>query len=124
MLWPQWVMDIGVPGSPLVDGAVAGGTSLPLKDLTPYYAFRIGQPISIEIDDRLYLHFVDEQVVADADGEATLAITPMLRKPLSGDEPVEVARPMIEGSLIMDEAQANIAAGGAEPFQFTIREMA
>lgn len=124
MLWPQWVMHVGVPGAPLVDGAVAGGTSLPLKDLTAGYAIRIGQPLSILIGGRLYLHFADEQVIADAAGDATVTISPMLRKPLSGDEPVELARPMIEGSLMMDEAQASIAAGGAEPFQFSIREMA
>lgn len=124
MLWPQWVMDVGIPGSPLVDGAVAGGTTLPLKGVTPNYAFRIGQPLSILINGQLYLHFVDEQVIADGSGDAEVVVSPPLRKPLAGDEPVEVARPLIEGSLVMDETQVTMAASGAEPFQFMIREMA
>lgn len=124
MLWPQSGMKVGTPGSPLVDGAVAGGTSIPLKSLTPYYAIRVNQPLSILIGDRLYLHFADDQAIADASGNATVTVTPMLRKPLAGDEPVELARPMIEGSLAGDAMQWNIAANGHQPFQFTIREMA
>lgn len=124
MLWPQWVMNVGAPGNPLVDGAVSGGSTLPLKNLTPHYAFRIGQPLSITLGGRLYLYFADDPVIAAADGTVELPISPMLRKPLAGDEPVEVARPMIEGALDIDMARATIAAGGTQPFEFSIREMA
>lgn len=124
MLWPQWVMPQQVQGSPQVDGAVPGGTSLPLKGLTPGYAFKIAQPVSVSVGGRLYLYFVNEPVVADGSGDVTLSITPMLRRALAGDETVEVARPLIEGLLAIDTVQVEIAAGGAQPFQFMIREMA
>jgi hypothetical protein len=48
----------------------------------------------------------------------------MLRKPLAGDEVVELALPMIEGIIDGDATQWAYAAHGHEPFSFTLREMA
>lgn len=122
MLWPQSGLPVGQPGTTLVDGAVAGGTTIPVKGLTPQYAVRVGQPLSIIIGGRRYLHFNDDQVIADGSGNADLVVSPMLRKPLAGNEVVELAMPYIEGALEFE--QWNIAAAGNEPFTFTIREMA
>lgn len=122
MPWPQSGVPVGMPGAPLVDGAVAGGTTIPVKGLTAQYAVRIGMPFSIIIGGRRYLHFVDDQVIASAGGNVSLVVSPMLRKPLAGDEVIELEKPMIEGALEFE--QWNIAAAGNEPFSFTIREMA
>jgi hypothetical protein len=124
MPWPQSGLKVGSPGSPLVNGPVTGGTSIPLKGLTPHYSIREGQPFSIIIGGRRYLHFSDGQVVADAAGNAAVVVTPMLRKPLLGNEVVELAKPMLEGALVGDTMAWDIAAHGHEPFTFTIREMA
>lgn len=124
MPWPAWSMNVGQPGAPQVDGAVSGGKTLPIKGLSPYYAIREGQPLSIIIDGRRYMHTCDAEVIADETGDAEILVTPMLRKALAGDEVIELAKPMIEGALDGDGRQWQIAAGGAEPFVFMIREMA
>lgn len=124
MQWPAWVMNVGQPGSPLVDGAVTGGKTIPIKGLTPYYPIRKGQPMSIIIGGRRYMHFCDAESVADASGDAEIDVTPMLRKALAGDEVIELAVPYIEGALIGDGRQWRLAASGPDPFVYSIREMA
>lgn len=122
--FPQSGLRIGIPGTPLVDGAVSGGTSLPLKSMTPHYAIRKGQFCSILLSGRRYLYSAASAVIADASGNATVTIDPPLRKALAGDEPVSFAQVTIEGSLQGDEVQWETATSGYEPFVFTIREMA
>jgi hypothetical protein len=122
--FPQVGIAIGAPSSPLVDGATAGGTSLPLKELSPYYAVREGQFLSIIVDGQRYVHSVDAEAIANADGEVELTITPELRISLVGDEEVEMAVVYIEGLLDGDEVQWEHAANSHEPLIFTVREMA
>jgi hypothetical protein len=97
--FPQPGLAIGVPGSPVVDGTVAGGTSLPLRGLTPHYAIRFGQFLSLVHAGVRYLHSAAAAVIADASGEATVTVDPMLRTNLSDGDTVELAKPMIEGWL-------------------------
>lgn len=115
---------IGSPGSPLVDGATAGGTTLPVKGLTPYYAVREGQFLSVIVSGRRYVHSVDAEAVADASGDVELTITPELRISLAGDEVIEIAKPMIEGLTEGDVVQWEHAVHSHEPMVFMIREMA
>jgi hypothetical protein len=89
----------GVPGTVVVDGGGQSGRTLTVKGANPQYAFREGQPFSIEEDDRHYLHFVDEQVIADATGDAELSISPMLRIEPSNEAACHFSKPMIEGYI-------------------------
>lgn len=90
----------GLPGTVLVDGAGQSGRTLNVKGATPNYAFREGQPFSIErADGRHYLHFVDEQTYADASGDAELPISPMLRYEFEDESVCHFAKPMIEGFI-------------------------
>lgn len=114
---------IGHPGAPQVDGAVAGGTSLPLKGLTPAYAVREGQFLSIIRSGRRYLHSVDAEAIADASGDAVLTITPELRISLAGNETVEIAAPKIEGLLDGDQVQWEHAVQSHSPLIFTVKEI-
>ena len=123
MRFPQIGLTTGSPGSPLVDGAVAGGTTLPLKGLTPNYAIREGQYFSIIHSSRRYLYSAAAQAIADAAGEASVTIHPTLRVALSDNDVVEIARPMIEGVVDGDQVQWEHAALAHEPIQFAIREM-
>lgn len=111
--WPQPGLKIGAPGTPLVDGAVAGGTSLPIKGLTAYYAIRFGQAFSIIHGGRRYLHFAAAQAIADASGDATVTIDPMLRMSLSDGDTIELGVPMIEGLLGSGDMEWDIMA---EPY--------
>lgn len=121
--FPQIGLIVGQPGSPLVNGAHAGGTSLALKSLMPHYVIREGQYLSITVSGRRYLYSVDAMVKANSSGNATVTITPGLRTTLAGNEAVELARVQIEGALIGEQTQWQIAVNGHEPFAFGIREM-
>lgn len=106
--FPQLDINIGAPGTPLVKTAATGGTSFALKGLTPYYAIREGQFFSVIHGGRRYLHSADAQVIADAAGDATLTITPMLRTAVSVDDVVEIAVPIMEGYIEGDDFGWNI----------------
>lgn len=103
MEFPLLSFKPGSPGTVLVDGAGQSGRSLVVNGATANYAFREGQPFSIEEDGRHYLHFVDAQVIANADGEAELSISPMLRIEPSDGAVCHFATPMIEGFIMGDE---------------------
>lgn len=105
MEFPQLGLVIGAPGAPLVNGAVAGGTSVPVKGLTPGYVVREGQFFSIVVSGRRYLHSSDSEVIANGSGLATLTVSPMLRVPLSNNDVIEIASPKIEG-LVQGNATA------------------
>lgn len=119
--FPQLDLVVGSPGSPKVKTASVGGTSLPLKGLTPGYAFREGQFLSIVHGGRRYLHSA-EAGMADAAGDLTLTVTPMLRVALSVDDVVEIAKPMIEGALSGDEVAWSIDVTRTIGLAFTITE--
>lgn len=117
---PQFGFDVGAPGSPLVDGAVTGGSVLPVKAGTPSYAFRRGQVISIIHGGQRYVHKVKAQTVLDATGAGDVPIYPMLREELSDGDVIEVSKPMIEGFVEMFEPGQML-----EPYvtiRFTIEE--
>lgn len=103
MEYPLLSFKPGAPGSPVVDGAGQSGRTLAVRGATPHYAFREGQPFSLEEDGQHYLHFVDAGVIADASGDAELAISPMLRIEPSDGATCHFARPMIEGYILGEE---------------------
>jgi hypothetical protein len=97
--FPQPSLHIGSPGAPVVDGTGIAGTTLPLRGLTPHYAIRAGQFMSVITAGRRYLYAAAAQAIADASGSVTVTIAPMLRaEPTDGDI-VEIGKPMIEGWL-------------------------
>lgn len=97
--FPQPGLRIGVPGAPVVDGAVAGGSIVPLRGLAPGYAFRYGQFLSFVHDGRRYLHSAAALAIAGGAGDVELTIHPMLRISLADGDVAEVAQPMIQGLL-------------------------
>jgi hypothetical protein len=97
--WPQPGLAVGAPGAPEVDGAVAGGTSVPFRGLTANYAIRRGQYFNFIHDGVRYLHHAVAQAIADASGDATVTIHPELRVSLSDGDEIVLAKPLIEGLL-------------------------
>jgi hypothetical protein len=124
--FPQAGQPVGAPGAPLVNGAVAGGSTLPIKGLTPRYPIREGQPLSIIHSSRRYLYIAGAEAIADGSGNASLALNQfaMLRTALANGDVIELGVPMIEGMLEGDPASWDRAAANSAPFVFTIREMA
>lgn len=122
--WPQPGLVIGTPGSPLVDGAGQAGMALVLKSVAAGYVFRVGQAISILTGGRRYLHIVTAAATASGGGAVTLAIYPMLRAPPANNAPVEVAAPVIEGSISRDNFSWSHDVDDWVPLSFRIEEVA
>jgi hypothetical protein len=97
--FPQPGLEIGVPGSPVVNGTVAGGTSLPVRGLTALYTVRFGQFFSIIHGGRRYLHSAAAETTANGSGNAVIVLDPTLRTDLADGDVVEMAEPKIEGLL-------------------------
>lgn len=96
-------LDIGIPGKPVVDGAGQTGSWIKLRSLRRGYTIRFGQALSLIRNGRRYLYFAAEQVTADIQGGAILAIFPMLRVRHNDGDSCEIAKPMIQGSLSGNE---------------------
>lgn len=94
---PQPGVTMGNPGAPLVNGASQAGTSLILDGLSPQYVIAAGTFLSVVTSSRRYLYRASADVVADASGNATVALTTMLRTSPANNDVVEIAEPKIEG---------------------------
>lgn len=120
--FPQPGLRIPPMGTPVVDGAVTSGNSLPIRGLTANVAIRAGQYLSIVHDSRRYIYRSITEEVADALGDVTLTLATLLRTPLADGDTVELSQPIIEGWIEPPEWQAML-----EPFtatRFTITEAA
>lgn len=107
-------------GSPLVAGAGQLGSSLEVDGLTPQVAIPAGKWLSVTVSGRRYAYYTTAEVIADAAGEATLPIYPMIRRSAANNAPVELAEPYIEGRVIMSDR--DVRRVGAMSFSFTVRE--
>lgn len=125
MEWPQPGFDVGDPGAPLMAAAVAAGTALPIKGMTPGHLLREGQFLSIIHLGRRYVHMIAANATVAGDGTATLSIFPMIRTSLAINDVVEIARPMIEGLVSPgDELSWRISVSKLSSFTFTVAEAA
>lgn len=125
MAWPLNGLAPGSPGAPKVSAVTAGGSVLPLKGLTGGYTIREGQFLSIIHGGRRYIHMATANATASGGGTCTATIFPMLRSPVSVDDVVEIAQPMIEGHVLPgDEMGWEIAIGGFTSIQFSVAEAA
>lgn len=97
MSWPQGDLQIGTPGTPLVNGANQLGNSLIADGFTANYPIRQGQYFSIIVNGVRYLHRARTAVTANASGQVTIPIFPMLRKSPTDNAVLEFADPKIEG---------------------------
>lgn len=115
----------GNAGTILIDGAGQTGRTLDVKGALPHYAFREGQPFSVENSDgRHYLHFVDTDAVADAAGDASLTISPMLREEFGDGDSCHFAKPMVEGFIEGDEWRWRLSIERHINIEFELRERA
>lgn len=123
--WPLLGAGQGIPGTPTVDGALAAGTSLPVKGLNPGYAAKEGYWLSIrDADGVSYLHQVTALVVADGTGDATMAVWPPLRGVFVDGDDIELRAPVIEGLVTSDIEWELPANRIVTPPSITIEEVA
>lgn len=119
--FPQPGLKIGAPGAAKVKTATSGGTSLPLKTLTPGYAIREGQFFSVIHGTRRYLYRAAAQAIANGSGDVTVTIDPMLRTAVSVNDVVEFV-PLIEGFIQGDEQAWALALEHHTGLSFSITE--
>lgn len=115
----------GVPGTgATVDGAVTGGTSLPVKGVNAGWVAKEGYWLSIVKDGQHYVHNITVQTQADAGGDVTLTIAPELRVSLADGDVVHLAKPMIEGFVGGEAAEWEWSLAHHAMISFTIEEAA
>lgn len=113
----------GAPGSPVVAANTASGRQVPLSGLTPGYAIRAGQPVTITHGARSYFDFTRSAIIAGADGTATMTLQQLIRVPLAAGDKVEFAAPFIEGD-ITEAFEFEQPLEGYTSFTVTIEEVA
>jgi hypothetical protein len=120
--YPLLGFDPGAPGTVRINGAGQTGTSLIVDGATPQYVFREGQPFSIETGGKHHLYLVATETIANSSGQATLPITPMLRRAHADNDLCHFGKPMIEGFVMGDEMTWGLMVGNFMSVQFDIAE--
>lgn len=103
---PQPGIDTGAPGAPRVKGGDQAGSTLLVDGLTPYFAVRKGWFVTVVTDGVGRPYLVTGEVIADAAGEATLPLWPMLHVQPADNDAVEIAEPYLDG-LIVEGGEEN-----------------
>ncbi|MFC7378278.1 hypothetical protein [Brevundimonas sp. GCM10030266] len=111
----------GAPGVPLVNGAGQSGSSLIIDGLTPSYAIRKGQFLSVITGGRRFLYRARATATANSSGQATVPLRTMLRTSPADNSTVEIAQPMIEG-FVRDLGEWAVGIDRLVGLQFTVRE--
>jgi hypothetical protein len=124
MRFPQPGYDVGLPGSPVVDGAGQSGQTLDVRGLSPLYLVHEGQFFSIIVGGQRYLYNSAADVVSSETGTAALIIRPMIRKIPPDGAVVELAQPIIEGHLQGREQGWTLEAAKTTGLRFSIMERA
>lgn len=122
MEYPLLGFKPGSPGNVLVNGAGQAGTTLIVDGATPNYVFRVDQPFSIETDGQHFLHFNSAEVIANGSGQATLTITPALRRSPDDNAECHFGKPMVEGFIQGNEMLWQMQLGNFIGLAFEIQE--
>jgi hypothetical protein len=115
---------VGAPGAPLVNGAGQVGQTLAIDGGAGGYAYKAGQCVSITTGGRKYLYPLAQDGALNGAGAGSILLALPLRASPSDNDPVEIAAPVIEGSVELDDphlpfTEARLAQG----MGFTISEL-
>lgn len=125
---PQPDLDVGTPGTVLVDGATQTGSTLNLKGFSASYAMKAGRWLSVTISSRLYLYMMRADGTANGSGNMAAPIQPMIRLSPGNNAAVNVAAPAIEGYVDLPDRSLEMlnryraGRGVLAGVSFTIRE--
>ncbi|MBU6167123.1 MAG: hypothetical protein KGQ52_13495 [Alphaproteobacteria bacterium] len=121
--WPQPGLELGTPGTPLVNGAGQAGRTLVCDGFTAGFVMRAGRFFNVIISGRRYLYQMAADATANGSGGVSLPLTTMLRAPPGDNAVIDVATPVIEGRLKGHAAQWTLAAYRTAPISFSIEEL-
>lgn len=119
---PQPGLDIGNPGSPVVDGSGQLGMFLKVRGLTPGYVLRTGQFFSLVVSGQRFLYCLLEDAVANAQGKARIHFWPMMRRQPQDGGVLEIAQPKIEGFAAKGGFEWSVDAAQHTGLEFKIDE--
>lgn len=122
MPFPLLDFDPGAPGDVRVNGSGQTGSTLVVTTATPNYVFREGQYFSIETGGKHHLYMVAEETIANGFGQASIPISPMLRRPHLANDVCHFGKPMIEGFIGGDEISWNLSVEHLISIPFDITE--
>lgn len=114
-------LNLGSPGSPVVNGNANAGATLAIAGLTPGYVIRKGQFFSVLTAGQRYLYRAAQAATANAGGIASVSLQTMLRRQPQANDLVEIASPKIEG-YVRDYADPEVGVDHEVVLSFTIRE--
>ena len=119
---PQPGLETGTPGLPRVRGAGQAGANIVLDGLTPSYAVRKNQWLTIVTAGQRYCYRSRSDVIASATGVLTLPLRTMLRVPPADNDVILLGQPEMEGFCTPDEGCWAIDGNHLIAPGFTIKE--
>lgn len=115
-------LDLGTPGSPVINGDGQAGDMIDMGGFTPRYPLRVGQWFNHVQDDKHYLYKVSGPGDADGAGELTAQVEPPFRAEGMDGDVLLFGAPVIEGSLIGNGQTWTVDTAIQTGLQFGIRE--
>jgi hypothetical protein len=120
--FPQMDFAVGSPGTVLINGAGQSGSTLIVDGAAASYPFKDGQFFSIVTGGVHHLYHVTADTTANGSGQASLPIFPPLRVQHADNDVCNFASPMIEGFVMGDQRQWDLAIGNFASISFEIHE--
>lgn len=115
----------GAPGVAVrANGATASGVNLPIDGLPVGYQAREGYWLSIEVGGQHYVHNIASGGTANASGQVTIGIAPLLRVAVPDNAVIHLAQPMIEGMIVGDELEWQLSLAHHLGLSFGLEEAA
>lgn len=118
---PQPGLTLPPLGSPTVAADVLTGRTVAIEGLTPNAAIKKGQWVSILHDGQWYADRIRAQVIANADGEATISLRFLLRESLTAGDEVRLNKPVMEG-FVEGELPLDLSVDWITAFSFRVVE--
>ncbi|WGM31503.1 hypothetical protein [Brevundimonas sp. NIBR11] len=120
---PQMGLEIGTPGTALVNGSGQSGSSLSIKGFVPGYQVRKGQAFNhIGSDGVRRIYIADAAATANGSGVATITLETMLNWPPANNEPVSFSDVRIEGFAAVERGSFLQDGNGYYNIRFTVEE--
>lgn len=116
-------INIGSPGTPLVNGDGQAGDLLDIKGMTPNYPLVVGQWFNHVQAERHYLYKVSGPGSANNSGAVTAQIEPPLRREPEDGDVLLFGAPVIEGSLMGNGLSWTVDSAIQTGLQFGVREL-
>lgn len=120
---PQTGLEIGTPGTTLVNGSGQAGANLSIKGFTPGYVVRKGQAFNhLGSDGVRRIYVAASAVTASEAGTATVPLETMLNWPPGNNDVVSFSDVRMEGFASVERGSFLQDGNGWHHIRFTVEE--